>query len=342
MTEAKFSRGVSKDQPQLLPSNSDELRIPTVEDRRVQHQQDEAHISLVAAAFIFLISDVLWILISLALLSDFRLASLVLLGVDLMAVALTRSLGLQARVVILTRGVVGVLAFGIETLVFGSVSAYFLGQMLVGSTALVLAVGRGGEGRNVLGASLAAIGLVLAMAIGLFQEQGRVRVLNDQFVAAMELAIAGRPDDSRDLVNELLAQNDDDAMVHLMAIDYFASDVVRDLDAALTVAMKAVDLADGDRQSEALFWVARLLAMQQDFVGSLGYVDQVIEKNKDVPMPFMFRAQVLLELGRTGEALEDYRRVEKLAPNTDLGQQARLQRLSLEGPTFSNVIQGDK
>ena len=69
---------------------------------------------------------------------------------------------------------------------------------------------------------------------------------------------------------------------------------------------------------------------------------EVIAKDDDIPVLFMFRAQTLLELGRTQDALADYRRVEKLAPDSDMGQQARLLRLNIEGPDFSTTIRADR
>ena len=143
-------------------------------------------------------------------------------------------------------------------------------------------------------------------------------------------------------MDKLLADNPDDARVYLMSVNYFASDVVGDLDTALVVALRAAELGSGDVELQALFLAARILLEQQDFIGALGYIDQVIAKDDDIPVLFMFRAQTLLELGRTQDALADYRRVEKLAPDSDMGQQARLLRLNIEGPDFSTTIRADR
>lgn len=342
MTESAAQKRPPREYPQVLRSNADELHIPTVEERGAQRERDEAHISLVAASFIFLVIDVLWALVSAVVLDDFRLASLAVLGMSVAVVGLTRRPGQRALIAVLARGLVGVFVFGLEVAFFGASSGYILGQVLLGAAAAVLSVGRGGEGRNLLGAMLGVVGLVLAMVIGLVQEQGRIGALGDQFVEAVELAVAGRVDESRDVVNELLEDNSDDPRVYLMSVNYFASEVVQDLDTALSVAKKAAELADGDLEIQALFSAARILALQQDLVGALDYLNQVIAKDDKRPLMFMLRGQTLLELGRTQDALADFRRVEELDPDGDLGQQARLLRLSLEGPDFSTNIRVER
>ena len=68
----------------------------------------------------------------------------------------------------------------------------------------------------------------------------------------------------------------------------------------------------------------------------------MIAKADDFPPIFMFRAQLLLQLGRTQDALTDLRRVEELAPDSDMGQLARLARLDIEGPDISTIILADR
>ncbi len=342
MTESAAKRGSTGEYPRTLRSNADEFFVPAVEERRAERERDEAHVSLITASFIVLVADVLWALVSTVLLSDFRLASLAVLLTDAAVVSLTRKSGLRARTAVVTRGLVGIVLFGLEIAFFEANSAYILGQLLIAGGAVVFAVGRVGEGRNALGGTLVIVGLILAMVIGLVQEQARVRALSEQFLQAMELALVGQMENSRDVVNQLLEDNPDDPSVYLMAIDYFASDVVRDLDTALAVALRAVELADGEMELQALLSVAQILAMQQDLVGALGYVERAIDKDDSIPGLYMLRAQVLVDLGRTQDALSDLRRVEEMAPDTDLGQQARLRRLTLEGPDFSTIIQADR
>ena len=127
-----------------------------------------------------------------------------------------------------------------------------------------------------------------------------------------------------------------------MATEYFTSDVVGDLDTALEVALRAVELADGDLEIEALLSVTDILATRGEFERALQYADEVIAKADDFPPIFMFRAQLLLQLGRTQDALTDLRRVEELAPDSDMGQLARLARLDIEGPDISTIIRADR
>ena len=342
MTESAAEKRPIGESSRVVRSNADEFFVPTVEERQAERERGESHISLVAASFFVLAADVIWALASAILLDDFRMASLAVLAMDVVVIGLTRQYGLRARTAVLSRGTLGILVFGLELAFFGASAGFVLGQALIAGGAVVLAVGRGGEGRNMLGAVLVVVGLVMAMVIGMVQEQGRIRALNEQFDQAIQLAIVGRVEDSLEIVDKLLADNPDDARVYLMSVNYFASDVVGDLDTALVVALRAAELGSGDVELQALFSAARILLAQQDFIGALGYIDQVIAKDDDIPVLFMFRAQTLLELGRTQDALADYRRVEKLAPDSDMGQQARLLRLNIEGPDFSTTIRADR
>lgn len=342
MTESTAGRHPTGEYPKVLRSNADEFFVPTVEERQAEHERNEAHVSLVAASFIILVGDVLWALVSAVLLDDFRMASLAVLATDAAVVALTRQSGARARAVVVSRGLLGILVFGIEFAFVGASSGYILGQVLFAGGAVVLSVGRGGEGRNMLGAVLVVVGLMMAMVIGLVQEEGRIRALNEQFVQAHQLAIVGRTEDSLEIVGGLLADNPDDPRVYLMAMEYFASDVVGDLDSALVVALSAVELADGNMEIEALFSAAQILATQGQLERALQYADEVIAKVDDSPPVLMFRARVLLQMGRTQDALVDLRRVEELAPDSDMGQLARLARLDIEGPDFSTIIPPDR
>jgi|GEM_PF-2700707 tetratricopeptide (TPR) repeat protein len=342
MTESTAEGRPGGEHSRVLHSNADEFYVPTIEARQAERERNEAHVSLVAASFIILVADVLWALVSAVLLDDFRMASLAVLATDAAVVALTRQSGARASTAVVARGLIGILVFGIEFAFVGANSGYILGQVLFAGGAVVLSVGRGGEGRNMLGIALVFVGLIMAMVIGLVQEQGRIRALNDQFYQALQLALVGRAEDSLEIVDELLADNPDDPRVYLMAIEYFTSEIVGDLDTALVVALRAAELADGDMQIEALFSAAQILATRGEFERALQYADEVIAKVDDSPPVFMFRAQVLFQLGRTQDALTDLRRAEELAPDSDMGQMARLLRLNLEGPDFSTIIRADR
>ncbi len=342
MTESTAEGRPGGEHSRVLHSNADEFYVPTIEERQAEREQNEAHVSLVAASFIILVADILWALVSAVLLDDFRMASLAVLATDAAVVALTRQSGARARTAVVTRGLIGILVFGIEFAFVGASSGYILGQVLFAGGAVVLSVGRGAEGRNMLGMALVFIGLIMAMVIGLVQEQGRIRALNEQFVQAIQLALVGRAEDSLEIVDELLADNPDDPRVYLMATAYFTSEVVGDLDTGLVVALRAVELADGDMEIDALLSVTQILATRGEFERALQYADEVIAKTDDFPQIFMFRAGVLLELGRTQDALADFRRVEELAPDSDIGQLARLARLNIEGPDISTIIRADR
>ncbi len=91
-----------------------------------------------------------------------------------------------------------------------------------------------------------------------------------------------------------------------------------------------------------MFSAAQILATQGQLERALQYADEVIAKVDDSPPVLMFRARVLLQMGRTQDALVDLRRVEELAPDSDMGQLARLARLDIEGPDFSTIIPPDR
>ncbi len=337
MTDSASGTGPSRDYPRILGSNADEFFVPTVEERRDQRERDETHISLVAAALIFLVVDALWALVSVVLLGDFRVSSLAVLAVDLAVVVLTRSSGHQARTAVLIRALLGITFFAVEFALFNASYAYVLGQVLIGAGAVVLSVGRGGEGRNVLGGAFAVLGLVLAMVLMIVQTQGRSRAIEEQFNRAFELAVVGRIEDSREIVDELLADNPDDASVYLLSSGFF-EEVLGDRTTALALVLRAVELADGTTEIEALFQAARLYAGQQDLARAMQQINLAIDKNDEFPMLFRVRADIFLAMGRNQDALADLRRVEEMVPGSDLAQDARVARLSIEGPDFSTLI----
>ena len=339
MTESASGTNRSRDYPRILGSNADEFHVPTVEQRRSERERDESHISLVAAALIFLVVDGLWALTSTVLLEDFRFASVTVLAFDLAVVVLTRSGGYAARAAVITRALLGIGVFGLEFAFFGASSAYVLGQLLIGAGGGVLSVGRGGEGRNVLGGTFAVVGVILAIVLGLVQEQGRTQAVVEHFFEAMELAAVGRTDQSQDVIDALLIENSDDARVYLIVSEYYSSQFVNDADSALRVALRATELSGGDLRAEALATVGAILATGGEFARALPYFEQAIELRDDDPVVHLMRGQTLGELGRERDALDEFRKVEDLAPNTDIAQQARMTRLQMEEPTFSRFIQ---
>jgi hypothetical protein len=341
MTDSASGTGPSREYPRILGSNADEFFVPTVEECRDQRERDETHISLVAAALIFLVVDALWALISVVLLSDFRVSSLAVLAVDVAVVVLTRNSGHQARSAVLLRALLGVTFFAVEFALFNASYSYVLGQVLIGAGAVVLSVGRGGEGRNVLGGAFAVIGMVLAMVLMIVQVQGHARGVVEQVVRAEDLARVGRLDDSRTIIDQLLADNPDDADVYLIASDFFAQ-VADDVDTALALALKAVEISDGATRVEGLIRVASAYGARQDLPRALQHIEQAIDLDDDVPLLFFIRAFIYLDMGRNQDALADLRRVEEMAPDTDVGQQARIMRLSVEDPGYSTLIPADR
>jgi tetratricopeptide (TPR) repeat protein len=337
MTDSASRTGPSREYPRILGSNADQFFVPTVEERRERRDRDETHISLVAAALIFLVVDALWALISVVLLSDFRVSSLAVLAVDVAVVVLTRNSGHQARTAVLIRALLGITFFAVEFALFDASYAYVLGQVLIGTGAVVLSVGRGGEGRNVLGGAFAVIGMVLAMVLMIVQTQGHARGVVEQVVRAEDLARVGRLDDSRAIIDNLLADNPDDADVYLIASDFFAQ-VAGDIDTALALALKAVEISDGATRVEGLIRVASAYGARQDLPRALQHIEQAIDLDDDVPLLFLIRAFIFLDMGRNQDALADLRRVEEMAPDTDVGQQARIMRLSVEDPGYSTLI----
>ena len=96
-------------------------------------------------------------------------------------------------------------------------------------------------------------------------------------------------------------------------------------------------LAPGDLQTQAHLVLTRVLVARGEFADAVAALDAAVKKDGDNPLVHLLRARILTNLGRKQEAIEDYRRVEKLAPDTDVGQAARLERLQIEGPGTGRI-----
>ena len=83
------------------------------------------------------------------------------------------------------------------------------------------------------------------------------------------------------------------------------------------------------------------------FYAQLGEWSRAIEnltlsetESPDNPAIYMNRAMAFIQIGRTQDALNDLRNVEKISPDSDYATQARMARLSLEGLIGPSGLKG--
>ena len=337
LRSARAAAGGARRETGVLQPNTDVFYIPSEEEVHEQELRQDAQIALSIAGLTLLGADVLWLILGVALLQDFRPVVLAFVAADLAIVWLSRKMNLAGRAALIVRGLAGVAWFSVEAVLFGAPWSMPAGQALLLVALLVLIVGRGGEGRVTAGLVVAVVSVVMTFAVGFVMKAEARADLNRSIEGAFELASVGRIAEAVDALNGLLEANADDAWVHMAAAEFFIMDEIRMLDRALEMARRAVELAPGDLQTQAHLVLTRVLVARGEFADAVAALDAAVKKDGDNPLVHLLRARILTNLGRKQEAIEDYRRVEKLAPDTDVGQAARLERLQIEGPGTGRI-----
>lgn len=321
----------------IVRANTDSFRLPTEEEAREQALREDAQISVAVAVLLLLTADLLWLVLSLVLLEDFRPAIIAFVAVDAGLVWVIRKQSRAGNALIVARGLAGVAWFAVETAVFGAPISLPIGQLLLLLAAAVLSFGRGGEGKIALGIVLGLVGLIVAFALAFAQKQADETGKQSKIREVFELASVGRTADAVEAMGALLEQHKDDAWTHMAAAEFYISDSVRDLDRALELARRALELAPGDLKVLANLVLAEVRQARGEFQDAIAAVDEAVNLDKKNPIVHMTRAQLLVEAGRRQEAVQDYRKVEELAPNSEIAQAARLERLQIEGPSRSRI-----
>ncbi len=326
-------RDGDRDLPPLVKANTDTLRLPTAEEVRIADEETEARISLALGKFMVLGADLLWLVLSLALLDDFRWSITVLLAVDLLIAFSRRSEHMSGQLELLSRGFLGVGLFTFEAAFFGAGWPLIFGQGMILAAAALQAFGAGGEGKNLLGGLLVFTGLVFAMALSLVVLGLRQQDIASRFDTAYIYAAAGRREDALFVVKSVIDDNFEDPQVHMRAVNFYLSDFINDVAAASLAADRAVQFADDESRAQAYYIRGYLQEQRQDYVSALVSYNAAIDQSDDIPALYLTRSRTLIELGRIQEAIEDLRRVEEMAPGSDEATEARIMRINIEPRT---------
>ncbi len=325
----------------IVKANTDLFHPPTEEEIRERDLAQDAAIALSVATLILVGADILWALLGLAILGEFPWVILAFLAADLGLVWMSRSPSLRTRVLTIGRGVAGIAWFTVAVIVFGDPIAYPVGQGLLLLSILVLILGRGGEGKIVTGIVVAVISVGLTFSLAFAQRQTEVNDRNRGIAEAYELATVGRIGDAVDAMDLLLEQYPDDAWVHMAAAELFAADSIRDLNRAVVLADRAVELASDDLKARAYLVLALTQEKRGEYGKAIENVSNAIEVNNQDPFAYWIRSGLYLATERRVEAMEDLRKVEELVPGTDLAQRARLARLQLQGASPIRITAPD-
>ena len=312
-------------------ANTDFFRLPTEDEARERDLAHESAVALSVATLILVASDVLWGVLGLVLLSNFRWAILGFLAVDLTLLLASRRTTFLRRALVVARGGAGVVWFTGEAFLFGESAAYSLGQWVLLAALVLLVVGRGGDGKIMAGIVVAVISLALTFSIAFAQMQGKVNDLNREIAAAFELASVGRAGEAVERMELLVELNPDDAWVHMAAAELYRSDTIRDLNRAVFLADIAVKLADDDLKASAYVVLATIQEMRGEARKAIDSATNSIKAEGKNPLAYMIRARLYAVTERRVEAIEDLRKVEELAPGSDIAQNARLARLQMQG-----------
>lgn len=318
------------DLPPLVDPNTDSLRLPTVEEMRIQDEQDEAGISLTLGKFMLLGADILWLVLSLALTEDFRWSIVGLIAIDLLIAFRRQPERLPSQLELVARGLMGVALFTFEAVFFGAPWPLALGQVLLLAAAALQAFGAGGEGKNLLGGLLVVCGVIFAMALSMVLAQLRDQEIFEQYESAYLLAAAGRRDDALAVVSRIIEENPTDAEVYIQAVNFYMTNEISDPAAAALASDRAVEYADGDTYAQAHYVRGFLQEQRQDYQSALESYTRAIEDRDDIPLLYLTRANIYIQLGRTQEAIADLEKIEELAPGTDAATEARIMRLNLQ------------
>ncbi len=314
-----------------IRANTDEFRLPTEEEISERELSDEASIAFSLAVIILVGSDIIWGFLGLVLLGDFRWAILVFLAVDVWILLAMRKPTVVSRVLVLARGLAGVGWFTAEAFLFDGSAVLPAGQAILLLAVAVLVIGRGGEGKVTAGVALALASLVLTFSVTFGQKQSESAELNRRINEAFELASVGRIGNAVDAMEVLLEENPDDAWIHMAAAELYRSDTISDLNRAIFLAERAVQLAPGEMKSRAYLVRAIVHQSRGEFPKAIASADSAINSDDGNPFAYLIRARLRMLNGQRRDAIKDLRKVEELAPGSDLGQTARLERLQIEG-----------
>ena len=105
---------------------------------------------------------------------------------------------------------------------------------------------------------------------------------------------------------------------------------ISDPAAAALASDRAVEYADGDTYAQAHYVRGFLQEQRQDYQSALESYTRAIEDRDDIPLLYLTRANIYIQLGRTQEAIADLEKIEELAPGTDAATEARIMRLNLQ------------
>ena len=315
----------------VIKANTDWFRPPSEEEIRERDLTHEAGVALSVATLLLVGADILWGLLGLVFLGDFPWAILAFLAADLGLLWVSRSPSFRNRVLVVVRGVAGVAWFTVAAVLFGDSVAFPVGQAMLLLAVVLLVVGRGGEGKIATGIVVAVISVGLTFSLAFAQKQTELNDKNRGIAAAFELAGVGRAGDAVDAMDLLLEQYPDDAWVHMAAAELFLLDLIRDLNRAVVLADRAVELASGELKGRAYIVLAVVQERRGEFAKAIGNASNAIDVDDKNPLAYWIRGRLYAVTQRRVEAIEDWRRVEELAPNTDLAQAARLVRLQMQG-----------
>ena len=253
----------------------------------------------------------------------------------------SRSVTFRTRALVVARGIAGVGWFTAEVILFGESVAFPAGQAILLVAVVLLVVGRGGEGKIMAGIVVAVISLALTFSLAFAQMQGELNERNQGIAAAFELVSVGRAGDAVDAMDLLLEQYPDDAWVHMAAAELFGSDSIRDLNRAVVLADRAVGLASDDVKGLAYIVLSGVQEARGEFGKAIESASNSIKVDNKNPMAYMIRGRLLAVTERRLEAIEDLRKVEELAPGSDMAQTARLARLQMQGDSPVRVTAPD-
>ena len=315
----------------VIKANTDWFRPPSEEEIRERDLAHEAGIALSVATLLLVGADVLWAMLGLAFLGDFQWAILAFLAADVGLAWVSRSPSFRNRALAVARGVAGVAWFTAAAILFGESVAFPVGQGILLLAVVLLVVGRGGEGKIATGIVVAVISVALTFSLAFAQKQTELNDRNQGIGQVFELASVGRVGDAVDAMELLLEQYPDDAWVHMAAAELFSSDLIRDLNRAVVLADRAVQLASSELKSRAYIVLAVVHEMRGEFGKAIENVSNAIEADDKNPLAYWIRGRLFAITERRVEAIEDWRKVEELAPDTDLAQGARLARLQMQG-----------
>ena len=315
----------------IIKANTDWFRPPSDEEIRERDLAHEAGVALSVATLLLVGADILWVLLGLAILGDFLWVILAFLAADLGLLWVSRSPSFRNRVLAVVRGIAGVAWFTGAAVLFGESVAFPVGQGMLLLAVVLLVVGRGGEGKIATGIAVGVISVGLTFSLAFAQKQTELNDRNQGIGTAFELASVGRVGDAVDAMDLLLEQYPDDAWVHMAAAELFASGSIRDLNRAVVLADRAVGLASSELKARAYIVLAVVQETRGEFAKAIASVSNSIEVDDKNPLAYWIRGRLFAVTERRVEAIEDLRKVEELAPNTDLAQGARLARLQMQG-----------